>query len=218
MRCGATARRGGAQRSPTPPTSASSRPTARSTNTPTTSGACRSDADGKGDSFRAARALRDGVCARRRARRAPHGAHRQPGEARRVLRRQDADHRLRAVQRAQLGHPAHRGRDAIQGAQPHPPPAARLELPAADAQRELRHPARLAARDREPVVHGHRRRGVPEHRHHRRLRAGVHRRAGGRPRVQDGLRAHARAARQRGRRRHRRAASRWPPPMREASA
>ena len=50
------------------------------------------------------------------------------------------------------GHPPHRGRDAIQGAQPDPPPAARLELPAADAQRELRHPAREPARGREPVV------------------------------------------------------------------
>ena len=100
------------------------------------------------------------------------------------------------------GHPPYRGRHAIQGAQPDPPPAARLELPAADAQRKLRHPARVAARDGEPVVHGHGGRGVPEHRHHRRLRARLHRRPRRRPRLQDGLRAHARAARQRRRRRH----------------
>ena len=36
--------------------------------------------------------------------------------------------------------------DAVQGAQPDPPPAARLELPAARAQRELRHPAGQPAR------------------------------------------------------------------------
>ena len=115
-----------------------------------------------------------------------------------------AHRRLRAVQRAQFRHPPNRGGDPIQGPQPHPPSAARLELPAADAQRELRHPARVAARCGKPVVHGHRRRRVPEHRHRRRLRARVHRRAGRRSRVQDGLRAHARSARERRRRRHRR--------------
>ncbi len=39
----------------------------------------------------------------------------------------------------------------------------------------------------------------PEHRHHRQLRAGIHRRARGRPCLQDGLRADADPARQRGR-------------------
>ena len=81
--------------------------------------------------------------------------------------------------------------DAVQGAQPDPPLAARLELPAADAQRELRHPAREPARGRGPLVRGHRRRGVPEHRHHRRLRARIHRHPGRRSHLQDGLRADA---------------------------
>ncbi len=63
------------------------------------------------------------------------------------------------------------GGDAVQGAQPDPPPAARLELPAPRAQRELRHPAGQPARVRDPVVRGHRRRGLSEHRHHRELRA-----------------------------------------------
>ena len=48
-----------------------------------------------------------------------------------------------------------------------PPPAARLELPAAGAQRELRHPAGQPARLGDAVVRGHRRRRLPEHRHHR---------------------------------------------------
>ena len=63
-----------------------------------------------------------------------------------LFRRQVAHHRLRAVERAQLRHPPHRGRHAVQGAQPDPPPAARLELLPARAQRELRHPARVSQR------------------------------------------------------------------------
>jgi glucose-1-phosphate adenylyltransferase len=63
---------------------------------------------------------------------------------------------------------------------------------------------RRAARERGQVVRGHRRRRVPEHRHHRRLRPRVPRHPRRRPRLQDGLRAHARAARQQRRRRHRR--------------
>ena len=47
-----------------------------------------------------------------------------------LFRRQVAHHRFRALQRAQLRHPPHRRRHAVQGAQPDPPPAARLELPA----------------------------------------------------------------------------------------
>ena len=115
-----------------------------------------------------------------------------------------AHHRLRAVERAQLRHPPHRRRHPVQGAQPDPPPAARLELPAPGAQRELRHPAGQPARLRDPVVRGHRRRGLPEHRHHRELRARVHGHPGRRPHLQDGLRADAAAARRRRRRRHRR--------------
>ena len=57
------------------------------------------------------------------------------------LRRQVAHHRLRAVECAELRHPPHRRRHAVQGAQPDPPPAARLELLPPRAQRELRHPA-----------------------------------------------------------------------------
>ena len=57
------------------------------------------------------------------------------------------------------------------------------------AQRELRHPAGEPARLRDPVVRGHRRRGLPEHRHHRVLRSRVHGHPGRRPRLQDGLRA-----------------------------
>ena len=50
---------------------------------------------------------------------------------------------------------------------------------------------------RGPVVRGHRRRRVPEHRHHRGLRPRIHRHARRRPRLQDGLRADAAAARRR---------------------
>ena len=46
----------------------------------------------------------------------------------------------------------------------------------------------------EHLVSRHRRRGLSEHRHHRRLRSEIHRRAGGRPRLQDGLRDDAAAA------------------------
>ncbi len=87
---------------------------------------------------------------------------------------------------------------------PDPPPAARLGLLPARAQRELRHPPRQPARLRDPVVRGHRRRGLPEPRHHRRPPPGVHGDPRRRPHLQDGLRADAPAARRPGRRRHRR--------------
>ena len=87
---------------------------------------------------------------------------------------------------------------------PDPPPAARLELPAAGAQRELRHPAGQPARLGDAVVRGHGRRGLPEHRHHRELRPGIHGHPGRRPHLQDGLRADAAAACRRRRRRHHR--------------
>ena len=107
-------------------------------------------------------------------------------------------------QRAQLGHPPVRRGDPVQGPFADPPPAARLELLPAGAQRELRHPAGQPARLRDPVVRRHRRRGLPEHRHHRFVRpARAHGHPGRRPRLQDGLRADAGAARRRGRRRDR---------------
>ena len=46
------------------------------------------------------------------------------------------------------------GRDPVQGAFADPPPAARLELPAAGAQRELRHPAGQPARLRDQWYEG----------------------------------------------------------------
>ncbi len=119
----------------------------------------------------------------------------RPRQARGLFRRQAAHHRFRAVQRAELRHPPHRRRHPVQGPQPDPPSAARLELLPPRAQRELRHPARQPARRRGQMVSRHRRRGVPEHRHHRELRAALHRRAGRRPHLQDGLRADAAAAR-----------------------
>ena len=75
-----------------------------------------------------------------------HGADRPARQAGGLFRRQVAHHRFRAVERAQLRHPPHRGRDPVQGAQPDPSPAARLELLPPRAQRELRHPARQPAR------------------------------------------------------------------------
>ena len=53
----------------------------------------------------------------------------KPRQARGLFRRQVAHHRFRAVQRPQFRHPPHRRRDPVQGAQPDPPSAARLELP-----------------------------------------------------------------------------------------
>ena len=111
-----------------------------------------------------------------------------------LFRRQVAHHRFRAVQCAQFRHPAHRRRHPIQGAQPDPPSAARLELPAPRAQRELRHPAGRASGCRRPMVRSAPPTPLPEHRHHRELRAALHRHAGRRPRLQDGLRADAAAS------------------------
>ncbi len=78
----------------------------------------------------------------------------RPRQAGGLLRRQEPHHRLRAVQRAELRHPADRRRHPVQGAQPDPPPAARLELLPARAQRELRHPARQPARRGDPWYAG----------------------------------------------------------------
>ena len=113
---------------------------------------------------------RHGLCARRRPRQPADGADRQARQARGLFRRQVADHRFRAVECAQFRHPPHRRRDAIQGPQPDPPSAARLELLPAGAQRELRHPAGEPARVGGALVSRHRRRRLPEYRHHRELR------------------------------------------------
>ena len=97
---------------------------------------------GQGNVLDPARPFDDGLCSRGGPRQPADGTDRKARQARGLLRRQVADHRFRTFERAQLGHPARRRRDRVQGAQPHPAPAARLELPAAGAQRELRHPAR----------------------------------------------------------------------------
>ena len=73
------------------------------------------------------------------------GTDRHARETRRLFRRQDPHHRFRPVQRPEFRHPPDRRRDAVQGAQPDPAPAARLELLPAGTERGLRHPARLAA-------------------------------------------------------------------------
>jgi glucose-1-phosphate adenylyltransferase len=64
-----------------------------------------------------------------------------------LFRRQDPDHRLRAVERAELRHPQDGDRHPVQGAQPDPPHAARLELLSRRAQRIPGHPARLQRMD-----------------------------------------------------------------------
>ena len=62
-------------------------------------------------------------------------------------------------------------------------------------------PASQHGRRASRLVCRHRRRGLPEHRHHRGLRAALHRAARRRPHLQDGLRADAAAARAARRRR-----------------
>ena len=140
-------------------------------------------------------ANRHGLCAGRRPRQPADGTDRPARQAGGLFRRQDPHHRFRAVQRAEFRHPPHRGGDAIQGAQPDPPFAARLELLPPRAQRELRHPARQPARVSETQWYAGTADAVyPEHRHHRGLRARIYRHPGRRPHLQDGLRAHAAAA------------------------
>ena len=56
------------------------------------------------------------------------GTDRQPGQAGGLFWRQTAHHRFRAIQRAQFRHSPHGGGDPIQGAQPDPSFATRLEL------------------------------------------------------------------------------------------
>ena len=80
------------------------------------------------------------------------------------VRRQVPDHRLRAVELRQFGHPPHRDLHAVQGAKPDPARAARLELSRRPLRR-VRRAAAGAAADRGDLVPGHRRRGLPEPRH-----------------------------------------------------
>ena len=90
-----------------------------------------------------------GLCAGRGARQPPEGTDRPPGQTGGLFRRQDPDHRLCAVECAELGHPQDGDCHAVQGAQPDPPHAARLELLPGRAQRISGHPARQPAGGRE---------------------------------------------------------------------
>ena len=78
----------------------------------------------------------------------------QTRETGRSFRRQIPDHRLRAVQLPELGHPPHRGRHAVQGALAVAPSAARLGVPARRIQRVHRHLAGAAARGGEHWYRG----------------------------------------------------------------
>ena len=100
--------------------------------------------------IRTAGTNRHGLCAGRRPRQPVDGAHRPARQAGGVLRLQIAHHRFRAVERTEFRHPPHRRGDAVQGAQPDPPPAARLELLSRRTQRKLRHPARDRSACRRP--------------------------------------------------------------------
>ena len=113
---------------------------------------------------RTARARYLRVRAGRRAGLAPRAAYRLARQARGAVRRQAPDHRLRAQQLHQLRRAAHRGGDAVQGAQPDPASAARLELPRRAPAGVPRRAARPAACAR-GLVRRHRRRGLPEPRH-----------------------------------------------------
>ena len=96
----------------------------------------------------------------------------------------------------------HRRRHAVQEPLAAAPPAARLELPARRDERDGRPAARAAARRRGALVPRHGRRGLPEPGHHPGLAPRVHRHAGGRPRLQDGLLADAEGPRRQRRRLH----------------
>ena len=92
-------------------------------------------------------------------------------QARGLFRRQVAHHRLRAVQCAQFRHPPHRRRHAVQGAQPDPPSAARLELlpPERNESFDILPASQRVSEEQWYARHGRRR--LSEHRHHRELRA-----------------------------------------------
>jgi hypothetical protein len=139
--------------------------------------------------------------ARRRQRQPAGSPHRLARETGGAVRRQVPDHRLHAVELRQLGHTAHRHRDPVQIAQPHPPRPARLELPGRPVRRV--HPAPPGpAADRGKLVRGHRRCRVPELGRAAPACAAFRPRARRRSRVQDGLRADAGGARAHGSGRH----------------
>ena len=124
----------------------------------------------------------------------PRGTDQLAGEAVTAVRRQVPDHRFRAVELRELRHPPHRDLHAVQVAEPHPSRAARLELPGRALRRVRRTPAGAAA-DRGDLVSGHGRRGLPEPRHPAPPRSEARADPGGGPRLQDGLRPHARGPR-----------------------
>ena len=130
----------------------------------------------------------------RRPRLAPGRTHRLARQAGGTLRRKVPHYRFRAVQLRQLRHTAHRRLHAIQGAEPDPAPATRLELPRRPLRRVRRTAAGAAARHRR-LVSRHRRRGVPEHGYsapaQEKIRTDPRRRSC----LQNGLHAHARRPR-----------------------
>ena len=139
-------------------------------------------------------------------------------EAVAAVRRQVPDHRLRAVELRELRHPAHRHLHAVQGAEPHPPRAAGLELSRRPLRRVRGTPAGAAA-DRDELVSGDGGRGLPESRHPAPPRSRPRADPGGGPRLQDGLRPPARGPRPRAGadddRLHRRPAGRGVVPRRD---
>ncbi len=78
----------------------------------------------------------------------PRAADRLAGEAGRPVRRQISHHRFFALELRQLGRAPHRHLHPVQGAEPDPPRAARLELPRRAIPRVRRVAARAAARHR----------------------------------------------------------------------
>src|SRR5579872_4153832 len=76
---------------------------------------------------------------------ASEAADRPPRQTGGVLRRQVPHHRFRAVELPQLEHPADRGADSVQGAQPAAPHADGLVVPAPGNERIPRYAAGPAA-------------------------------------------------------------------------
>ena len=127
---------------------------------------------------------------RRRRRRAPLPADEGTGQARRVLRRALPDHRFHAVQLRELGLPPHLHRHPVQVALALAAHSHGLEGVRRGARRIHRDPAAAEAR-RRALVPRHRRRRLPEPLLDQAREPEAHRRALGRSRLQDGLRAHA---------------------------
>jgi hypothetical protein len=139
-------------------------------------------------------ARRHGLRTRRWPWQPPDGAHRPARQAGGLLRRQDAHHRLRAQQRAQLRHPPHRRGHAVQGAQPDPPPCSAAGTscaPSATRASTSCRPASASARTSGTAARPTRcSRTSTSSRATHRVRGG----AGRRPHLQDGLRGDAAAA------------------------